>query len=395
MKLKKPSCYAPWHHSFIHADGTIRACCVSDDILGDTKKGDTVESVWNSEHYKKIRLKLLTGLFPSGCRSCILKEQMGIRSRKDYLDVQFDHLAGSGFNCRKYQEVAPLEIFSLDISLSRKCNLRCRMCGPYNSTKWDRDVKGLIDLDSGFWKKIVARKNYQRPASDLVSFKTLFENCRKLGHLELKGGEPFLDSDQLQLLQFLLEMGRSSEIELSYVSNGTVVQDLVQKLFPQFKRVNITLSIDGTGELYKYLRGEKYSLEETIQQNILFYDSIDGVQINIHFTLSAFNIFGVADFFEWYQKLSLQRPLTWSVGTVAYPKALRVTNLPSKLRREAAKMIEQYNNKNISKIRSLLLAGPERLDPDRDLIQYIRGLDKVRGTNFLDLYKNHPISQYL
>jgi MoaA/NifB/PqqE/SkfB family radical SAM enzyme len=62
-------CAAPFHHGCILSDGTVVPCCL--DVDGEMPLGNVTEQsfreIWRGNDYRRLRLAMLTGTFPSGC----------------------------------------------------------------------------------------------------------------------------------------------------------------------------------------------------------------------------------------------------------------------------------------------------------------------------------------
>ena len=64
-------CILPWVHMHTWPNQQVSVCCLSPHgkHVGDASK-DTLQTIWNNEHYKSIRKDFLNGKVPSNCRSC-------------------------------------------------------------------------------------------------------------------------------------------------------------------------------------------------------------------------------------------------------------------------------------------------------------------------------------
>jgi len=62
-------CAAPFKHGCILSDGTVVPCCL--DVDGEMPLGNVGEKgfreIWHGNEYRRLRLAILTGTFPSGC----------------------------------------------------------------------------------------------------------------------------------------------------------------------------------------------------------------------------------------------------------------------------------------------------------------------------------------
>lgn len=382
-------CLAPWYHASVHADGSLRPCLVSWDKVGQTGSGDTFHSVWNGPVYKNLRQRFLKGERPEGCKSCVYKESKGIRSRREILNEEIGRLTKKSFEtlCENLQVHAEERFVTLDLSLGNQCNLRCRFCGPYNSTKWHKNLRALFEKNPEFWQPLFGRADYPITQQADSAFADLLPQSSDLQLIEIKGGEPFLLPQHIALLKHLVASGRAKDIYLVYATNGTVIQNEMLELFPQFKGIFLTVSVDGTGALYQYIRGESIRLETDVEKNLRFYDQFDNLTLNIHFTLCAYNIFGITDFLTWVNALqlkTLKKNPGWTLGIVAFPQELRVSALPLSLREQAVRRLDGLTGEHIEKIRQELAVPEENAAIQHDRVQrfltYAKDLDATRGT---------------
>jgi hypothetical protein len=105
-----------------------------------------------------------------------------------------------------------------------------------------------------------------------------------------------------------------------------------------------------------------------------------------NYTMCALNVFGVADFWRWYQKIDM--PI--SLGTVVDPKALSPASLPSAFRELAVAQIPAENHDFLLRARSLLQAdkGVTQDVESLRLAQFWRhvdGLDRIHGTSLVSV----------
>ena len=389
--MSSPSCLAPWYHAFVHSDGTLRPCGVSWDRIGSRYKGDTPESVWNSQNYLQLRQSFLENQKPSGCKSCWHKETQGIRSRRHVLNEELARLTGLPLETmgQNLSLRAENRIVSLDMSLGKTCNLRCRFCGPYNSTKWRKDAETLLTRDPSFWEPIFGSLSPEpdKAAPPAKNAAELVPDSSHLQLLEIKGGEPFSMPEHLELLETLVRRGQAARLHLVYATNGTVIQPEVRDLFPRFRSVYLNISTEGTGELYRYLRGERFGLETDVEPHMRFYNGIPNLTLNVHFTLCAYNVFGIGDFLRWYERLDLQalqrKGGGWTLGLVAFPMPLRLTTLPRKMRQDALLRLEGFSGPHLHTLRQALSHSDE--SSLADFLNYTQQLDALRGTRLLDV----------
>lgn len=379
-------CTIPWHSIYIHPNGSVRPCCMQSTFYGDTAEGDRVESVWNSTSARQLRRAFLEGKTPATCISCTLKEKTYGKSRRTlfnaYMNQSFpEKMIGP------LSEEAPLDIVFLDLSFSNRCNLKCRFCGPMNSSSWFADAKALRNLDAEFWDRFMSH-DYQKVSQKAEYYIELIHRSPSLRRIEIKGGEPLLSQEQIPFLQELIRLNKAAEIELEYSTNGSVVLPALKELWPHFKAVSFCLSAEATGPLYQYLRGGNYSLRD-VEKNLKFFDGFPHVKVDLHVTYSGYNLFALPELVDWFEKIkdSYSMLRRWQLGMVANPRPLYVGHLPEEIRAEALLKMAGRSGPPWDSARSSLqlqVSRDESLRHFQQFKKYVTDLDQVRGTRFLE-----------
>lgn len=392
-QFPKNFCSIPWHSIYIHPNGSVRPCCMQSVYYGDTAEGDNVEKVWNKTKAQELRQSFLDGKIPSTCSSCTLKEQSSGKSRRlafnAYMEKTFPEKVAS-----PRSPIAPMDIVFLDLSLSNRCNLKCRFCGPQNSTSWFEDAQKLKAHDGHFWNQYMGEEHglVSQKSQDYVD---LVNRSPLLRRIEIKGGEPFLSHEQIPFLQELIKQKKSQDIELEYSTNGTVVLPALKEIWPHFKSVYVSLSVEATGGAYQYLRGGMHTLEK-IEENINFYKYFSNLTLALHITYSGYNLFSLPSLIDWYEKNRLvnKNLKLWKIGLVANPRPLYVGSLPEEIRNTALKQIESFSGDQWNAVRNSLqqsVGREQSLQHFQQFKKYVSDLDTIRQTSFLDVcpeYKN-------
>ncbi len=159
--------------------------------------------------------------------------------------------------------------FSLVLSVSYRCNSRCRTCDVWR--------KPNDDMTAGEWRKIFAR----------------------LGHapfyLTFTGGEPFLRADLAEIVTAGAELCRPGVITIP--TNGLLTRrilDQVDRICAAAPRVQVgvNLSLDGVGEEHDAIRrvpGNWQRAMETWQGLKALQARRDNLVLSIHTVVSKFN----------------------------------------------------------------------------------------------------------
>ncbi len=135
-KNKSTFCSLAWNHIQVLPGGNLRPCCrsLNDKIPKDFQHGiQNIEKIRNSDFIKNIRQKMLNGDSVDGCQKCYEEE----RAQKKQSIRQLYNKAYGMAQRINYENP---KIQFLEIATSNVCNLKCRICSPFFSTKWNEDA---------------------------------------------------------------------------------------------------------------------------------------------------------------------------------------------------------------------------------------------------------------
>tara|TARA_R110000868_G_scaffold1415_4_gene11066 strand:+ start:5276 stop:6457 length:1182 start_codon:yes stop_codon:yes gene_type:complete len=203
------------------------------------------------DEFNETRTALDNGKEHSACQSCWAYENSGIASMREqnlyYKETQNDPPV--------------IDIRHVDLRLSNKCNLQCKMCHPGDS---DQLVKLSLELTN---------KGISNPFSDILP-KNKTEDTAKLMELILElpnleairfaGGEPFIMPEVETFLYKLVELNKT-DISIEFITNCTSAKPKIIELLEKFKHVDLMCSIDGVGDTLEY---QRYPAKwETVENN--------------------------------------------------------------------------------------------------------------------------------
>jgi MoaA/NifB/PqqE/SkfB family radical SAM enzyme len=303
--LPEKICMLPWISIETSPIGTTRPCCLAKDEItyldeqGIEQKYNlqehTLEEIYNSRYMQLLRRDFLYGQKPDTCQRCWDEEAAGrvskrinsrIRLKEYYDDVDWNNLN-------------PDQLWFIDLKLGNICNLKCRICGSWSSSKW---AKEEIDYVPGIDRKThLAYKFLQDGAWPRESevfwdnLKTLLPNIK---YFEFTGGEPFLIEQHFELLRYAVEQGYSENIEIHYNTNGTVFPESAE-LWANFKHVEIAFSIDNVGARFEY---ERYGADwNEVQENIAKFTEIRSRKISTQLctTMNVQNVYYLPELCDW------------------------------------------------------------------------------------------------
>jgi MoaA/NifB/PqqE/SkfB family radical SAM enzyme len=328
-------CILPWIHLETTATGSIKPCCLfSDSIEIDSKPASlnthTVDEIWNSKYMNNLREEFLEGKKPVECRACWGQEAVGKKSKRIVSNEKFSH------HEEKYQKPLEQPIY-LDLKLGTVCNLKCRSCSTYSSSKWAEDEKKLygktfninlhsqwIDDDSKFWKEI------EKILPTIEQF-------------DFTGGEPFLIKKHFDILRKCAELDCAKNIEIHYNTNGTIKpSDEIFEIWKEFKNVDVMFSLDSVEEKFEYLRNPaKWSEVVSVFETFLTHPNI---YTHICYSVSIFNVLYIPEFVKWFNNYNISRDRVY-FNIIFNPGYLNIQALPYQAKIKIKEQLE-YNKFN-------------------------------------------------
>jgi MoaA/NifB/PqqE/SkfB family radical SAM enzyme len=203
---------------------------------------------------EQLRKDLLNGVQNDLCSVCWDQEKTGGKSfRHDYIN-RFPNV-----NSKK-----PV-ITYIDLKLSNECNLACTHCDYTNSNQIWKDVVKMQsknmelppqwDRSPNFESRILEENKEQM--LHFTSKKVVDEVINMLPqitHLKVTGGEPTITKEFFSLIDYAISNGYAKNIFLFITTNGTRFTPEFLKKLNSFKELHITVSCDGFGETYEYIR---------------------------------------------------------------------------------------------------------------------------------------------
>lgn len=375
--MTTPICKVPWVSITLAGNGDIKPCCVYKSGGPSIHQGDTLDSVWKD--LDKLRQDFLNGKKPEACQACWKREETLGTSRRFWYDDKIKNWP------EQYTLNPEMKLRHMDLNFGNVCNLKCRMCGSWGSTTWFKEDKKLMDINPAYQRQVSNLTPTMIPAEYWADKKELFQDLERI---DFKGGEPLMQEGMYDFLEYLVEWGYASNIMIAYTSNGTKTPERLKELWPKFKKVKFNISIEGTGKLYNYIRGDNVQTIDELAENIQWYDQFDNLQGSFNTAISIYNIFDLNNMLEWINnQLTVSDrwhtdPDTFKFDClVTGPPYLDINIMPDQLKQRAISIIEEKNYKSLDIIKKAL----SRSSYDERLwnlfIGFTNDLDKMRNTD--------------
>ncbi len=380
-------CVLPFTHLSTRPDGAITPCCRSRDTLGNIKDM-TFEEAWNSERQQQLRKDLLSGVRNKHCFQCWDMEDQGSVSMRQSMNKTREYMIPDSCTAEM-----PFVVPVLELKMSNLCNFRCRTCKPDLSTTWLKDWNAVkheyesLDLQND--TKRQTNFDNDQFVEDIVKLAPTIEI------VEFAGGEPLMDPLHYKVLHALEPF--ASNITVKYSTNLSKVKfgkfDTIAS-WAKFRKVDLSLSIDGHPELNNYIRTE--SDTDVLAENLKLVraelgDKYDG---RAALCYSAWNVFGLPESYEYFERV-LDTPVH---GNIAWdPIFINPQVLPQELKQKATLKYKKYlntiepkgeRNKRIHRFINQNLNFLNAKDESQHFEQFIRftkTLDRTRSTNMIEV----------
>jgi sulfatase maturation enzyme AslB (radical SAM superfamily) len=358
-------CAIPFVSMVVNTDATIQPCCIMTGKLHRLKKSDgTVITIkdklldaWNSNEMKMIRNSMVSGKSVEGCKVCYVQESSGRTSNRQYANAEWGNQLGDN-HMYKLIDKAVLtggelnySIAYLDLRLGNLCNLKCRMCSPFNSSQILKEHVELEKKDENY--KIVWAKTFGKLDPRIAELQEWFDQdllwdqiielIPDLKKVYMTGGEPTLIQNNFKFMEECIRQGRR-DIILFFNTNCTNVNKKFTNLIGQFGRVNINASVDGTEMVNDYIRAP--SRWEQISANVETLAQMPNVHLGVTPTVQVYNIFNLVDILKWVDGLNTKYRTGIFVDFLInlHPTHLCVSILPDDIRNRVAQDLIDYKN---------------------------------------------------
>ena len=264
-----------------------------------------------------IQTDLKNGIQHPACSLCWEEESSGKDSKRIRDNKQYSHLFNSNITAPSF----------LDVSMGTTCNIKCRTCGPFNSSQWNDEWQAAGYFKGNTDKYKIMLQSFNHSFDDDSLFWSEFENnIGNITHIDFYGGEPFLVKKQWNLMKSAVATGIAKNITVHYNTNGTVWDDDKVDILKHFKAVNIDFSIDGIYDKLTYIR---YPADwNTVFGNYLKIQEIEKKYPNFHSsvccTVSTFNIYDIDEIMKFFSQYTKNLYLNMIFFMVLGPNCLCV-----------------------------------------------------------------------
>ena len=427
MTDKNIFCNAPWYELQIYWDGSLGFCCQEDHKLyPDELSGHynvsrmTIAEWFDSEPMRTARMGMLGSQPNSICRRCYHEQEHNGTSRRHksnqksviFTKTAFDssYLQSPGYtkfeSSRANQGAYSGMPIDLHIDLGNYCNLACKMCRPQASSviaaqevKWgNKDAVQYVGTD---WTRDAAV--WSRVLAELAAIPNL-------NNIHFMGGETLITRRFEDFVDYMIARGRT-DLNISFVTNGTTFNESLLNKLMQFKRVGIEVSIETITEHNAYQR--QGTDTDQVLKNIdryLEYCNGDNITLTARPAISALTI----GYYHTLLQYCIERKIIVKSLWVNKPDYLNPQILPNAIKQEyilnykkliadytlkSADHLVDYNESDPNEIARIIasqadqcinmLTSPRPVDSEEQLktmVAQCRRWDRVYGYDARKLY---------
>jgi MoaA/NifB/PqqE/SkfB family radical SAM enzyme len=382
-------CSLPWIHLATHPDGGATLCCVSDHRNAASRarnfeplqyldvNNNTIDSIMNSDYYKQTRLEMLNNKIPHACQRCYTEESNGVRSKRVEENERLGFTEDMARAITQDDGTIPVNFKFVELRLGNLCNLKCRTCNPMSSTNWIQPYQKLQE-ELKFVTHYDRKINSSWTESDEF-WDDLFKHSEDLQLIYVNGGEPTLVEKHWKYLEELIKRGLNKQITLWYNINMTNLPDKLIELWKEFKRVQVTCSIDDLGERNDYIRaGSEWN---TVISNLDKIQSYPWIEASICQTVGWMNVYYVNDFIKYMRSRNLHVHLNY----VYDPEFLSIKALPTQMKQIVLDRCTDLNEWELNSLRSQFI---DQTDPTlyQRGVEYNNWLDSNNRTSFANVF---------
>ena len=375
-------CRVPYNGMLIQPDGRLSMCCAQTAMYdyGHISTTPDLKKAWE-EHPNAVKIREVDfDLTEFACGRCVKESKflvnrwVQVNEKSNYVNIPIDG-----------------KIRFLEFTTSNICNQTCASCSSFFSSKWRTLEQEALELNLPLdeWKNgdgfnSFGKENYRLSDSDIEK---IFPLLPDLHTIYVKGGEPFADNNNYEVLKELIKVNPTCNIQIS--SNMSKVPEKYLSLLSG-KRVAISCSMDGINETYEYTRSTKF--ENTIE-NIKRWKAakIDG-RLDISITMSLYNMYNINETLDYWKNNMIDEvtgvyPRRWIMQPFFISPTFVLTQ---------EQIDDYYNNylndhdsslnKNLYSLKSAEVSKEYRQKQIKRFHAYTKFMNYKRGINIYDIH---------
>ena len=427
-KVSPTFCVAKWKQVTIHLESGLTHSChhPSPHLIPLHELKDNVTALHNTNYKKSMRKLMLEGKIVPECEYCnrierSSKDEISDRIYKSHEKWAIDQIPEIVSNSWDY-DVFPTY---LEVSFSGQCNCKCMYCSSTYSSSWVQEIKKY-----GAYPTKTSNRSFRNTPQPLFTdnsdnpylkafWKWWPDLYNKLRVFRITGGEPLLDKNTFEILDFVID-NIKTDLILDINSNLSISPNIFEKFIEKVKiitdkkmKFGLYTSCESVGKQTEYIRyGMNYN---KWLDNCWKY--LREVPFGELIVMSTFNILSITSFKDFLKDmLELKKEFPFRVF-VDIPFLMNPTYLQANIiTKDFLPYIEEcitYMYKNliipgwpaltgngfydheVSKLKRIYLMVKENPEDKKcsnnrkDFYLFINEYDNRRGTNFLETFPKY------
>ena len=394
--LPETICMLPWVSIETSPVGSARPCCLAKDEITDNTgvkfnlNNSKLSDIYHSNYMQNLRQDFRDGKKPETCQRCWAEEDAGRTSKRMHTLVRFKER----FAKVDWENNDPDQLWFLDLKLGNICNLKCRICGSWSSSKWAPEEMDYVRSWGGDPKKHIAYQwlkqgAWPRGEKSPEFWEDLKGMLKNIKYFEFTGGEPFMIQEHFDVLKFAVDQGYAPHIEIHYNTNGTMFPEEHIELWKNFKQVEIAFSVDNIGERFEVERhGAKWAeVEANINRFHALRETWPQLKTQVCMTINIQNIYYMDELCAWVSKQNFDYDY---FNLMHDPKEMNIGGMQPEAKEAVIAKLEaaEFSTKHRKEITKLIqfIKNGASMPPDQFNAK-MKQMDDYRGENFS---KTHP-----
>ena len=403
-------CPQPFINIVINHDKISKPCCVLKNWPSGKIKRSGKTSVMDVHHSKLMndfRNEFLTGGGPLTNKYCLVCKEQEIHSKTEshrlmYAD-KFDEEHGEyrehTVALEEYIDTDHSEPFYLTMEYNAPnnfCNLKCNMCGPFNSSSYAKENEAIgITEGKGVKSYWLAGRTWVNEEDDMNQYTEILKNVVEL---KLVGGETLALPQNYQMMDHAIDLGVTKQMRLVITTNATLTPKMgklgdIFEYVPYFKDCQMNISVECWGQKNNYIRFP--SKWEKIMENVERFAKMPDTKILFATCVSSLNVGYLHEVADGVDALRYIEPKVYNnfaTGSLVIGggNLYTIATVPEDIRELYIDRIynesKAHHSKTFMKLINYLTDTPFDQDLHDRMIEDVAKRDKYRGTCLTDIF---------
>lgn len=306
----------PFVNMYLERNGDYIACGHS--MTGDTNSSNVgtvdVDTAWNDEYFRNLRLDLINGVKNKNCQICWDREERNMRSARQEFNEAYKDIVDMSKVVEEAKNnngaITPSPKL-LGLKGDNVCNLKCITCNHYQSSQHEKEVKIFRERKEELPKWLttieeINKGNFYVGDYIVSNLNSLLRDSIKL---EIQGGEPLISPITHEILDYCIDNGYT-DINLTTLANLTSLTDPIIEKIKKFPNMELWISWDHIVEdKFRFIRyPASYAM---FRKNLKKLVDAGHTRLGISFTISIFNCFDIPDILNEFENTANDLGIEW------------------------------------------------------------------------------------